>query len=133
MKKTSLCIRKKNSEYAPGFDAEDVGDGLDGVHHEIEGTSLMGGKCIGSAVVVDVKRDVDSTVVGEESIEVGGVDGRDCDVFSVVEEIDMLVSAGCPSVAEVVFFHCGNETLREVGLEVEHGRGDVVGNSSCMD
>ena len=33
-----------NSEYAPGLDAEEGADDLDGVHHKVDGTGFVGGK-----------------------------------------------------------------------------------------
>lgn len=51
-----------DSENAPGLDAEDVGNGLDGVHHEVDGTSFVCGEHIGASVIVDVERDVGGTV-----------------------------------------------------------------------
>ena len=51
-----------DSENAPWLDAEDVGDGLDGVHHEVDGTGFVGREYVGAAVIVDVERDVGGTV-----------------------------------------------------------------------
>ena len=117
-----------NSEYAPWLDAEDVGHDLDGVGLEIDGTGLVGGKDGGTAVVGCVEGDVGGSVGDEELIEVLRVDGWDGDVLRVVEEIDGLVATGCPAVAEVIGLHRSQEAFGDVGLEVEHGRGEVVGH-----
>ena len=58
-----LCYEcQGDSENAPGLDAEDVGYGLDGMHHEVEGTGFVGREQVGAAVIVDVERDVGGTV-----------------------------------------------------------------------
>lgn len=93
----------------------------------------MGGDGGRTAVVVDVECYLCGTVGGEELIEVECVGGGDGDVLRVVEEVDGLIATGCPAVAEVVVIHSGYESLRDVGLEVEHGGGDIVGNGACSN
>ena len=54
------------------------------------------------AIVVDVDCHLSGTVGGEILVEVVGVDGGDCDVLCVVEEIEGFVAAVCPPLAEIV-------------------------------
>ena len=122
-----------NSEYAPGLDAEDVGHDLDSASLEVDGTGLVGGEDGGTAVVGCVEGDVGGSVGDEELIKVLRVDGRYGDVLCVVEEIDGLVAAGGPPLAEVIGLHRSQETFGDVGLEVEHGRGEIVCHGVRLD
>lgn len=50
-----------------------------------------------------------------------------------MEEIDRFVATGCPAVAEIVLVKDREEVLGDVGIEVEHSWGDVVGNGMGID
>lgn len=68
-------------EYAPGLDAEEGAHGLDGVHHEIDGSGFVGGNGGGTAIVVDVECYLCGTTGGEELVEVECVGDGDGDVL----------------------------------------------------
>ena len=81
------------------MDAEDVAHDLDGVHHEIDGSSFVSGECGRTAIVVHVECYLCGTMRGYVVIEVESVSGGNGNVLSVVEEIDGFAAAGSPAVA----------------------------------